>query len=157
MPDDIFDRVCRLLDDAGVTYRTLAHEPTHTSEESARVRGEPLEVGGKALLIKLDDTFKLFVLSASRKLDSGALRRHFGAKKSRFASADELLELTGLVPGSVPPFGRPILPFDLYVDTSITANERIAFNAGTLTHSVIMQTVDYLRLAQPHRLDFSKV
>jgi len=50
----------------------------------------------------------------------------------RFASREELLELTGLVPGSVPPFGRPILPFPLYVDTGIAANDRIAFNAGSL-------------------------
>ena len=62
----------------------------------------------------------------------------------------------GLVPGSVPPFGRPILPFELYVDESVTQNDRIAFNAGSLTDSVIMATDDYLRLAKPTIFAFTK-
>jgi len=53
-------------------------------------------------------------------------------KKIRFASTEELLQLTGLVPGSIPPFGYPLLPFELFVDASILANEKIAFNAGSL-------------------------
>jgi prolyl-tRNA editing enzyme YbaK/EbsC (Cys-tRNA(Pro) deacylase) len=54
-----------------------------------------------------------------------------------------------LVPGSVPPFGRPILPFDLYLDAAIPANDRIAFNAGSLTDSMILPITDYLRVASP--------
>ncbi len=144
-----------MLHGAGVDYRHAEHEPTLTSEDSARVRGEPLEIGGKALLLKVADEFRLFVLSASRKLDSGAIKKRFGIKSSRFASRDELAELTGLVPGSVPPFGRPILPFELYVDTSITENERIAFNAGSLTDSLVISTAEYLCLAKPEVFTFS--
>src|SRR5579862_3630401 len=102
-----------------VAFREVHHEPTRTSEESARARGEALRIGGKALLIKVDTEFRLFVLSADRKLDSGAIRVHFGAKKTRFASPEELLELTRLVPGCVPPFGAPVLAFPLYVDPSV--------------------------------------
>jgi Ala-tRNA(Pro) deacylase len=105
-----------------VAFREVHHAPTRTSEESARARGEELRVGGKALLLKVDAEFRLFVLSADRKLDSGAIRDHFGAKKTRFASAEELMQLTGLVPGSVPPFGPPILPFPLYADFSVFEN-----------------------------------
>lgn len=149
------DRIRELLDQHGVTYRYLEHEPTHTSEQSAAVRGEDLRTGGKALLIKVGDEFRLFVLSAALKLDSDALKRQFGVKKLRFASADELRELTGLVPGSVPPFGPPILPFPLYVDESIALNPRIAFNAGSLTASIIMPVADYLRIAAPEVLRFA--
>ena len=67
-----------------------------------------------------------------------------------------MLALTGLVPGSVPPFGEPILPFPLYVDDSIIANERIAFNAGSLTDSVILSVVDYRTIALPELFTFSK-
>jgi Ala-tRNA(Pro) deacylase len=59
------------------------------------------------------------------------------------------LDLTGLVPGCVPPFGKPVLPFDLFVDAAIRENDRIAFNAGSLTNSVIMGVDDYLRVADP--------
>ncbi|MHC4416382.1 MAG: YbaK/EbsC family protein [Planctomycetota bacterium] len=148
MPTAVLERILALLDEHGVPYRHLEHEPTPTSEDAARVRGEPLENGGKALLLKADGDFRLFVLSAARRLDSTAVRRCLGCRRSRFATPGELLQLTGLVPGSVPPFGEPILPFPLAVDRSILDNERIAFNAGSLTHSIIMRVHDYRRVAR---------
>lgn len=147
--DSTLNRIRQLLTTAGVDYRELHHEPTRTSEDSARARGEDIRIGGKALLMKVGGEFKLFVLSAALRVDSQAIRKHFETRKTRFASADELKELTGLVPGSVPPFGRPIQPFDLYVDESITENQRIAFNAGSLTHSIFLSVPDYLQIAQP--------
>src|SRR5215831_12324 len=101
----ILGKIRDWLREEGVSFREVHHEPTRTSESSAQARGEELRIGGKALLIKVDAEFRLFVLSADRKLDSAAIRSHFGAKKTRFATPVELLELTGLVPGSVPPFG----------------------------------------------------
>jgi prolyl-tRNA editing enzyme YbaK/EbsC (Cys-tRNA(Pro) deacylase) len=138
-----------------VAFREAHHEPTRTSEESARARGEELRIGGKALLIKVDADFRLFILSADRKLDSSAIRAHFQAKKTRFASPEELMALTGLVPGSVPPFGSPILPFPLYADPSVFENQRIAFNAGSLTDSMVMPIDDYRRLANPEVFTFA--
>jgi len=152
----VLDSIRALLNASGAIYREVHHPPTLTSEDSARERGEDLRIGGKALLLKVNDTLRLFVLSAARQLDSNAIKQHFAAKKTRFASPDELRELTGLVPGSVPPFGAPILPFELYVDESILENEKIAFNAGSLTDSVIMRVTDYLRIANPAVFKFSK-
>ena len=145
----LLDKIRALLSAESVSFREVHHEPTRTSEDSARARGEELRVGGKALLLKVDDVYRLFVLSADRKLDSAAIKRRFGARKMRFATPEELAELTGLVPGSVPPFGEPLLPFPLYADPSVFENERIAFNAGSLTDSLVMSTGDYRRLAAP--------
>jgi len=87
----------QLLREARVAYRVVTHAPTRTSEESALARGEELRVGGKALVVKTDDEFRLLVLSAALRIDSAAIKRHFSAKKVRFASAEELEQLTGLV------------------------------------------------------------
>jgi len=151
----LLDDIRAWLSREGAAFREVHHEPTRTSEESARARGEELRIGGKALLVKVDDTFRLFVLSADRKLDSAAIKTWFGARKTRFATPEELKEMIGLVPGSVPPFRAPLLPFPLYVDDSVFENERIAFNAGSLTDSIIMQTADYRRLAKPEVFRFS--
>jgi len=153
--ESMYRALCTLLTREGVSYRTLHHEPTFTSEDSARVRGEDVRIGGKALVVKVGEDFRLFVVSAARKLDSLAIKEHFAVKKIRFASPEELLQLTGLVPGSIPPFGKPLLPFELFVDPSILDNERIAFNAGSLTDSIIMPVVDYLRIARPRVFAFS--
>ena len=147
--------ILEFLDGEGITYRRISHEPTRTSEDSARARGETLETGGKALLLKAGEDFSVFVLSAALKLDSQAVKKRLGVKSLRFATADELMDLTGLVPGSVPPFGEPVLPFPLFVDESIEANDRIAFNAGSLTDSVVLSTVDYLRVAGGEIFRFS--
>jgi prolyl-tRNA editing enzyme YbaK/EbsC (Cys-tRNA(Pro) deacylase) len=155
MANPTLDAIRRLLREAGITFREVQHEPTLTSEESAKARGEELRTGGKALLLKTDDMFRLFVLPADRKLDSAAVKRRFGVKKIRFATADELKEMTGLMPGSVPPFGPPVLPFELFADDAIRPNERIAFNAGSLTDSIILATVDYLAVARPTLFAFS--
>jgi Ala-tRNA(Pro) deacylase len=152
----MLDNIRILLNTANIAFREVHHEPTLTSEDSARARGEDLRIGGKALLLKVDGAFRLFVLSAALQLDSAAVKQRFGAKKTRFATAEELLALTGLVPGSVPPFGRPVLPFDLYVDESILANEKIAFNAGSLTDSIVMRTDDYKQAAHPEVFAFSR-
>jgi Ala-tRNA(Pro) deacylase len=151
----VLEAIRELLTRHGVAFRELHHEPTHCWEESARARGEPLRIGGKALLMKAGTHHALFVISAVRKVDSTAIRRELGVGKLRFASADELHAMTGLVPGNVPPFGEPILPFPLHADESVFENDRIAFNAGTLTDSIIMSVADWERIVRPRRLRFS--
>ncbi len=153
---NVLKAICETLQTAGISFTQLEHAPTQTSEESAAVRGEPLEVGAKALLLKTADVFRLFVLPAHLKLDSAAVKQELGVKKIRFASADELMELTGLVPGSVPPFGTPILPFELFADESVGSYEnKVAFNAGSLTDSIVMRADDWESVAKPRRFRFA--
>jgi Ala-tRNA(Pro) deacylase len=184
-----YKTIIDFLNRNNVKYKTVHHEETFTSEESARVRGVPLSTGGKALLLKIggngvnnnnNNNFALFVMSASLKLNSKAIKKELKSKGKavskniRFATSEELAEVTnGLVPGCVPPFGKPILKCNddgddngngdvgnddddddeylkLYVDTSIAEeNEIIAFNAGSLTDSVIMSVQDYIRISAP--------
>jgi len=156
MSQEVLNRVRARLGEAGVSYREIEHAPTRTSEESARARGEPLSVGAKALLLRVGETFRLFVLPAHCRLDSAAVKRHFGVKSLRFATAEELLALTGLAPGSVPPFGEPILGFELFADEGVGAEHgRVAFNAGSLTHSIVMATADWEAVAQPGKFPFA--
>src|SRR5262245_47034661 len=155
MNGSVLDAIRFLLRNAGIEYREINHAPTYTSVESAAVRGEPLEVGAKAILLKTDEVFRLFVLPADCKLDSGAVKRELGVRKTRFATPEELLERTGLVPGSVPPFGPPVLPFELYADPTVgAAHGRVAFNAGSLTTSVVMSVDDWRRAAKPRIVAF---
>ena len=157
MSKSTLEQIRALLNAAGVAFREAEHEPTRTSEESAAARGENLNVGAKALLLKTDNVLRLFVLPADRKLDSAAIRRPLGVRKTRFASVEELHDLVGLVPGAVPPFGEPILPFELYADESLgVVTDKVAFNAGSLRNSIIMAASDWERLAKPNRFRFAK-
>ncbi len=157
MPDQVLETIRQALSEAGVEFKEISHVPTHTSEESARVRGESLAVGAKALLLKTDDVFRLFVLPADRQLDTKRIKQELKIKSTRFATSEELRDLTGLVPGSVPPFGNPILPFELYGDLAIgTVEDKVAFNAGSLTLSIVMKASDWTAVAQPVQFSFAK-
>lgn len=152
----VFEAILKHVKSAKVPYQYIHHQPTYTCEESAKARCESLEVGAKAMLMKANDSYSLFVLSASKKIDSKKIKSFLGVRSLRFASPEELLELTSLVPGSVPPFGKPILPFQLYVDHSIEELSHVAFNAGSLSDSIIISGKDYLDLCNGILCSFSK-
>jgi prolyl-tRNA editing enzyme YbaK/EbsC (Cys-tRNA(Pro) deacylase) len=155
-PTDVTARIRALLDDAGVDYRYVEHAPTLTCEASAAARGETTRVGGKAIVLKVGDTFRLCVLRAAEQINSNRVRRHFHESRARFATGAELAELTGLIPGSVPPFGEPILPLPISLDRRFLEEDRIAFNAGSLCCSIIMPLDRYLELARPEVFDYAK-
>lgn len=148
MPSSVFERVENLLKQHVIAYKVLRHEPVYTSEEAARVRGTPLSSGAKALICKGEEGFVMFVLPADRKLDSHAVRRAKDWKKLRFATRDEVMEMTGLVPGSIPPFGS-LFGLPTFCDKRLGENEVINFNAGDHSISVSMRYVDYVQVEKP--------
>jgi len=156
VPGEVHSAIKAFLASRGVTFHEVHHEPTRTSAESARARGEDLSIGGKAIVMKVGERHALFVLSAALRIDSQKINTFLGERKIRFATNDELLKLTGLEPGSISPFGEPITPFNLYIDNSIKVNDRIAFNAGSRTDSIIMSTADYIAAACGTVFDFSE-
>lgn len=152
------EKIISHLDERGLTYQYLEHAPTPTCELSAQARGIDQRFGGKTLLLKDKEGFKLFTLSAASEADSKKIRHILSSQKLRFASESELLELVGVSKGALPPFGQPLLDFPHYLDESIYQNELIAFNPGVLDASIIMKRADYLLLT-PHsiRCDFARV
>ena len=148
MCDSVFERVEALLKQHGVAFEVLRHEPVYTSEEAARARGTPLASGAKALVCKGGDEFVMFVLPADRKLASKAVRRARGWRSLRFANREEVAELTGLAPGSIPPFGS-LFGLPTLCDERLGENERINFNAGAHTISVSLRFADYVQAEKP--------
>ena len=151
----VLERIEALLGET--PYSRLSHAPTHTAEAAAEARGVPLEIGGKSLVMKVGHSFALFAISGARQLHGRRIQRHLKASRLRFARHEELWALTGLVPGCVPPFGRPIFDLPLYVDASLVANDRIAFSPGDHATSILMAVPDYLRHAAPTDIfDFAR-
>lgn len=151
----MINRVCALLDEGGISYRRTSHKPVYTSAEAAAVRGVSLHSGAKALVLKAGDHFLLVVLPGDLSLDSAALRTVLGTRKTRFASKEELLEITGLTPGAVPPFGS-LFGLETVCDTGLADNESINFNAGSHTDSLQMSYRDWESVEGPRLAAFGK-
>ncbi|MDO8628655.1 MAG: YbaK/EbsC family protein, partial [Nanoarchaeota archaeon] len=137
-----------------IVFKFFEHEPTPTSELAAKVRGVPLSQGAKAMVLRSEGNFFMGVLQASKKIDMKKLKGVVLSKSVSFASADEVVKVTGCVPGGVPPFGN-LFAIPVYVDKGLLDNTIMDFNAGLQTCSMEMQVVDWLRVVQPKVVDFA--
>lgn len=148
MAATVFEKLSDWLASKSVPHEVLRHAPVFTSEEAAAVRGTPLASGAKAMVCKADDQFVMIVLPADRKLSSKAVRKSGGIKSLRFASREEVEQLTGLAPGSIPPFGS-MFGLATWCDERLAEQPRINFNAGDHAISISMVYEDYVAAEQP--------
>lgn len=98
----VFDRIVDTLKNQSIEFDLLTHEPVHTSQEAAAVRGSELDQGAKALLCIADGTPVLLVVPGSQKVDTRRFKQAFGFKNLRFATTDEVLAITSVAVGAVP-------------------------------------------------------
>ncbi|WP_274866135.1 YbaK/EbsC family protein, partial [Serratia marcescens] len=77
-------------------------------------------------------------------------------KKASLVSPAEIATLTACVPGAIPPFSfHPQLR--LVADPELFERyDDIAFNAGDLQRSVVLNAQDYLRIAAPEFIHFAR-
>lgn len=143
-----------MLEEKGCEFKTHHHPPVRTSQEAADVRGVPLSSGAKAIVAKGNKSGEhyLFVMPADLKLWGSRAKKACGESVG-FASNP--VEVTGCVPGSVPPFGS-LFNLKTFVDHRLAENETINFNAGSLTDSVNMPYEAYIEIEQPTILEIAK-
>ncbi len=153
--DTVLERLIARLTQEEVPYQRMEHEAVLTSADAARVRGTTLQSGAKALICKTDERFVMFVMGADRKLANKLVRAALGTKQLRFANPEEVLELTGLRPGSIPPFGS-LFGLPTYCDEQLAAEPRINFNAGDHCVSLSLAFADFCRAERPEMGRFAE-
>lgn len=153
------DTIKELLGENGCQYDCFEHEPVRTSEEAAKVRtGYTLEQGAKAIIARVKEPgkgkkFVMLVMPGSKRFDGAKIESNLGFKEIRFATEDEVKEITGgILPGGVPPFGN-LFNLEVFADKSLFKNERIIFNAGDRSVSVGIKSADYQRIVSPRLVD----
>jgi Ala-tRNA(Pro) deacylase len=102
-PDELF----AALDTLGIKHTTVKHPPVFTVEQAASLRGEVPGGHTKNLFLR-DKKSALYLVVAleDAQIDLKSLHRTLGASgRFSFGSADLLLEVWGVTPGSVTPFG----------------------------------------------------
>mgnify|MGYP005835083499 CR=1 FL=1 len=134
---DVSEKILALLRQYDVPHRVMDHPAVFTSEEAARVRGTKLEQAAKALVFWADGSPLLFVVPGDRRVDTKAFKKLNRVKDLRMATREEVEEMTGLTPGSIPPFGR-LFGLPVYFDEALLTHDRVVFNAGSHTRSIEM-------------------
>ncbi|AKH64520.1 MULTISPECIES: YbaK/prolyl-tRNA synthetase associated domain-containing protein [Photorhabdus] len=158
--NEIFNRLTVLLDDNHARYRVIKHSTAGRSEEVAKIRGTQLGQGAKGLVCHVKGEgfrqYVLAVLPADQQADLFVLAKQLGGTRASLASPKEVSELTQCVFGAIPPFSfHPNLK--LVADPLLFERfDELAFNAGSLECSVILNTKDYHRIAQPKLVNFRR-
>lgn len=148
-----------LLDQIRIEYKYFEHESVRTSEEAAAIRPDySIEQGTKALIVRVkkknvpkdqEKQFVQIVVPGDAKFDPRKARAELEVKDIRFASEEEVIELTdGVIPGGVPPFGI-LWDLPVYAEKTIFDNEEIIFSAGDRSVSIAMKSEDYLKVVEP--------
>lgn len=136
-------------------FETFEHEAVRTSEEAAKIRiGYSLRQGAKAIIVRVKEKngnkfFSMLVMPGDKRFNTDKVKNLFGAKDIRFATVEEVGQLTdGVEPGGVPPFGN-LFGLRVIVDPSLFENEKIVFNAGDRSYSIAMKSEDYKKIISP--------
>jgi Ala-tRNA(Pro) deacylase len=135
------------LDALGITYDRFTHPPVFTGEEAAE-HWAPIQgtrVKNLFLRNKKGDRHYLVILEISKHADLKRLVQILGDDRLSFGSADRLMAVLGLTPGSVSPFG---LIHDankvvrVVIDNELRRAERLIFHPNINTASLTISVPD---------------
>ncbi|MFZ1366624.1 prolyl-tRNA synthetase associated domain-containing protein [Sphingorhabdus sp.] len=117
------------LDDSGIDYDVVEHQPVFTVAESSALHDQLPGTHSKNLFLKDNDAvFWLVTVPAEIRVDLKALPAVIGSKRLSFGKADDMERLIGLTPGSVTPLGAinaEPKSLNVVLDCEIAAAERV--------------------------------
>ena len=154
---DIID----LLNIRNISYRLLPHtEAVFTVEAAAAQRGVVKEEMVKSILLREKSNPKRYVMACllgDARLDPKAVRAYLGEdwKRLTFASAKDIRQVTGCIPGDVAPL---CLPHEIPVvfDQSIANCHNVNISSGDPMAGLELEAKDLTQLAGAHFALISK-
>jgi prolyl-tRNA editing enzyme YbaK/EbsC (Cys-tRNA(Pro) deacylase) len=158
---EVTDKIRGLLTANNYWFESFEHEPVRTSEEAAKIRtGYTLQQGAKTIIVRVkksesDKKFVMLVFPGNLRFDNDKVESLFSTKDIRFATEEEVSNLTGGVqPGGVPPFGN-LFELEVVTDPKLFENAKIIFNAGDRSFSIAMKSRDYKKLVNPRIVEIT--
>lgn len=152
----IANRVKQLLDENGVEYEHITHEPVYTTQEVAQKTHTPGREVAKVVVLTDGENPVMAVLPATHRIDLDRIRDAAGNDDLRLAEEEVFERLfPNVETGAMAPFGN-LYGMPVFVAQALREDERITFNAGTHQDAIRMSYADFERLVQPVAADFSE-
>ncbi len=145
---EIYENILRILRELNISYEQIDHPPVRTCENSMKYRKEHgwEGVGSKNIIFHAKERFYLVVTTSEKEVKARRFKKEFGTKNIRFATPEEVKEVTGCEIGAIPPFGYKNKDLPIYVDEEIFGNEYFMFNPAIHTKSIRIRSEDLLRI-----------
>lgn len=100
------DKVYEIFDKLNINYSKVEHQPLYKVEESRKIDINLNGIGCKTLFLKdKQDNYYLYVLNGEKRADLKNIAEEINSSRLSFGKEQELYSKTGLIPGSVSPFG----------------------------------------------------
>ena len=142
------------LTDHGISYEVTEHQAVYNMEELGSVKLPYPEWDAKNLFVRDDKkrNYYLITVKGDKRVDLKEFRKQHGLRNLSFASADDLMSIMGLIPGSVTPLG--ILhdmkcQVHFYLDAEFSGN-LIGVHPNDNTATVWMKADDLAQLIREH-------
>ena len=148
------EQTYQYLRDHNVAFEATEHAAVYNMEELAAIRLPHPEWDAKNLFVRDDKkrNYYLITVKGDKRVDLKEFRKQHGLRNLSFASADDLMEILGLIPGAVTPLGLlndEKLRVKLYLDADFAGN-MIGVHPNDNTATVWMQADDLLALIRAH-------
>ncbi len=106
---------------SSIEHKVVRHGKVGSLEEAAELRGVPASAVIKTMVVRRGDGDYVFVLvPGDRVIDWSKLRSHIGVRRLSMPDADEALDVTGYVRGTITPFGSSH-PWPVIADTLVSS------------------------------------
>jgi len=132
--DALHDKITSAIDALEIAYERITIDPAYADTTAfCEQYGYPMESSGNTIIVASKKTPKQYaacVVLATTQLDvNRRVRKLMGVSRASFATAEEMMELTGMQVGGVTPFALPdALP--LYVDERIMSLDWVILGGG---------------------------
>jgi Cys-tRNA(Pro) deacylase len=142
-------KIKQILTSNQIEFEETEHEAVYTSHKAAQVIGlEAEEAGVKSLILKTKEGSFILVLNpGNKKVDTKKISQMENTKSIYFASPEEVLKVTGIPIGSIPPFGHKT-KLKTYLNEELLDCEYLYFNPGSHTKTIKMPSKDLLRVLE---------
>ena len=142
-------RIKNILTDSQIEFEETEHEAVYTSQKAAHVIGlESEEAGVKSLIFKTKKAEYILVLNpGNQKVDTKKIAQMENTKSLHFASPEDVVEITGIPIGCVPPFGHRT-KLKTYLNEELLTCEYIYFNPGSHTKTIKIKSKDLLKVLE---------
>ena len=145
-------RLHHFLDERHAPYETLVHPRTITAQCTADAAHIGNRHFAKTLMLKVEGKLAMVVMPAAYRADLVRLSRALAGSSVELAEEAEFKDaFPDCEIGAMPPFGH-LYGMPVYVDSRLSGQADIVFNAGSHTDAVRMPYGEFERLAQPEML-----
>lgn len=142
------------LNKSGVNYEITEHKAVFNMEELGEVKLPYPEFDAKNLFVRDDkkQNYYLITVKGDKRVNLKEFRKKYGLRNLSFASAEELMKIMGLTPGSVTPLGllndeEHIVKF--YLDSEFNGT-LIGVHPNGNTATVWLKSEDLIKIIKEH-------